>query len=71
LEHPLLTELHSKLVRQGDYAATERLILNCLEQGFFSAFMRQGGFNGIFLLFQFNLVTGERKAADMILIEKL
>jgi hypothetical protein len=40
LEHPLLTELHTTLVRRGDYPATEKLILSSLQQGFFTAYMR-------------------------------
>ena len=56
LEHPLLTELHSTLVRRGDYAATERLTLSCLEQGFFSAFMRQAR---VLLLVVIELLFGQ------------
>jgi len=39
LEHPLLTELHSILVKDGDYIKTEELMKKCMEDGVFTGYM--------------------------------
>jgi len=38
LEDPLLTKLHTTLVKEGDYEGTEQLINQCLEDGIFQEF---------------------------------
>ncbi|KAI8332241.1 muskelin-like protein [Chlamydoabsidia padenii] len=40
LEHPLLTELHSQLVLQGDFEGTERLLSQLLDQGVFQQYVK-------------------------------
>merc|ERR1719219_2143909 len=41
LEDPLLTELHSTLVNDGDYVKTEELIKQCLKEEVFSEYMKR------------------------------
>lgn len=41
LEHPVLTELHSILVKDGDYTKTEELMKKCMDDGIFSGYMRR------------------------------
>ncbi|KAI8078641.1 Muskelin N-terminus-domain-containing protein [Halteromyces radiatus] len=40
LEHPLLTELHSQLVMNGDFDGTERLLTQLLRQGVFQHYAK-------------------------------
>merc|ERR1719228_865258 len=39
LEHPLLSELHSILVKDGDYSKTEEIMKKCMDDGVFSGYM--------------------------------
>jgi len=39
LEDPLLTELHSILVKEGDYLKTEELMKKCMDNGVFAGYM--------------------------------
>ncbi|KAL5014601.1 hypothetical protein ScPMuIL_008871 [Solemya velum] len=41
LEHPILTELHNLLVKEGDYESSENLVIRACEDGLFDHYISQ------------------------------